>query len=85
MHVDPVGQPEHRPEHLRPGPRSDDDCLVDLDVALGRLDAGRGVVRAELESGHLGVLVDLDALGEALVAQTAHRLEVEGEASLVLV
>ena len=83
--VDLRGEPEQRPELLRPGARRDHDLLADRDPALIGLDGGDRVVRGELEARHLGVGVDLDALGEALVPKTGDRLHVEGEATLVLV
>ena len=74
-----------RPEALRPRAGGDHDLLADGDAALVGLDGRDAVVGAELEARHLGVRVDLHALGEALVAEAGDRLEVEGEAALVLV
>ena len=70
---------------LAQGPGATMTCSPTAIRALVGLDGGDAVVGAELEAGHLGVRVDLDALLEALVAQAHHRLDVEGEAALVLV
>ena len=83
--VDRHRQPEHGPEALGPRAGRDHELLADRDPALVGLDGRDAVVGAELEARDLGVRVDLDALGEALVAQAGDRLEVEREAALVLV
>ena len=85
MDVDRHREAEHGPEPLGPRAGGDHELLAHGDPALVGLDGRDAVVGAELEARDLGVGVDLDALGEALVPQAGDRLEVEREAALVLV
>ena len=58
--VEPIGQPEHRPQ--RGDPRSDrDHDLLDLDRAGARLHRAHGSGVVELKAGHLDPAGDLGA------------------------
>jgi hypothetical protein len=59
--------------------------LLALDRAAGRLDLGDGAGGVGHEPVDLDALDDGDTLGLGLAGETLHRLDVEGEAALVLV
>ena len=83
--VDRHGQAEEAPEALGPRPGGDHDLLADRQTSFVGLDGAHRVVVGDLEPAHLDARKDPDAGRLALVGETLHGLEVEGEAALVLV
>ena len=79
------GMPSIAQKRAAHGPGAITTCSPTSIGALARLDSGDRAVVARGEAGDLDALEHRDALGEALVPQPEHGLDVEREPALVLV